>query len=351
MKMEPGFVTSLRQELSRFPDLCNELDSRGGLTTRGLVSLVAQPESQPSIDIEDVGPNDVLKPAMSHVELGGSLFKSGKVAHIILAGGMGTRMGGPKALVRFSNDMSMLAFKLTMSDQLPHILMINPSLKNEIIDHVASLTLSNPEIGAFEQFESFQLTADNRLALDEQGLPRLYPTGTGDLPIAMNRAELGEALIRTGIEYIVVNNVDNMSLPVDLGALGVHAESGFPMTFQVVLRERGDVGAAVVWKDGNKQIVELSQLPDDIDVSTLTYTNTNNCIISVADLAGMSLGGPPYRRVRKTSNNKMYVQYERFLSEWTNHVYTNFCVTSRELNYFPIKTRDDLQRAEKFFFT
>jgi UTP--glucose-1-phosphate uridylyltransferase len=351
MKMEPGFVTSLKQELDRFGNIRDRLNADGGLTDKQLIQLVSQSDQESEI-IEVIDDCDVITDSTLSSDIEGvAALLQKEVAVVVLAGGLATRMGSTGALTQFSNGMSLLTFKLTQLGRAPTILMINPSMKDNIVDHVNSLTTTT-NISAFEQFESFSLTPDNRLKLDQSGNPTLYPTGTGDLASAMEKSEIVDALQEVGIKHVIVTDVNNLGLPINTKALTHHLKSRAPVTCQVVRRRLTDENA-IVWVNGNKQVLDLFRLrlPDDFNVAGPRWTSTNTFIVNLDALKKAATIPSRYHRVRKIVNGSLSVQYERFVHELTAFFPTEFVEVDRELYYDPVKTTRDLEKAQDTYFS
>lgn len=347
MKMEPGFVTSLKSDLTRFGSLVEQINSRGGLSDKQLVSLVARPSEWPQLEL--AGEDDVVRldsdwktDSLDGVK---ALLEQ-RVSFVILTGG--NALGVSSALVSFSSGMSLLAFKLAQAHRMFTTLLIDPDHTPDISDHITGLT-SVAMVGGVEQYQSFKLTPDNRLLLNENGRPELYPTGTGDLPAAMAEGA-ADALEKLGIKYVVINHVNNLGMPCNVEALTYHINSGKPVTCQVVRRDKSDIDGTLAWKDGMLQVVESFELDDALDITSAAWCNTGSYIIDISVLKMASERLQTYHRIRRSADNKIVVQYERLIKELTELFPTNFVEVNRATYYAPINTHEDLKEMEKRYF-
>jgi len=345
----PGFVTSLSEELKGvLPLFQDRVRRKGALSDDELVSLTTRMDADPAM----YHPEHVTKEQVTSFESittideqsGEELIKQGKVAFLIMAGGAGTRMGGPKLFAHLpAVGTSLLAWKLLQAGNMPTWVMTQPDMTKSIQRHMSSLALPLGMHGViFEQFEGYRLTPDNRLLQIGPGIPELYPLGHGDV---------GPALIESGvlddnpaIEHVVVCNVDNVLATPHPGIIGQHRRSGCKVTCELVERRKGDRGGCPVWIDGQMQIAEDFRLPENF-ADESSFHNTNTMIIDV-DVLRWDV---PWRwhRVRKDVNHRLVVQYERLLQQYTEECQTNFVLVPRDSRYAPVKTPEDLEKADK----
>lgn len=352
MRFEPGFIKELKRDLATIrPDIARRVARVGGLSEQKLLSLVSTTQVDVLNDVshltvtqsyEQLASTGVWRQAIDAV-------RKGEVAFVVLAGGSGTRLGGPKAFVQLPKlGMTLTSIKAMQSCltghegevvQAPTWFMTSPGLLERMSSHLNGLC---PVIEGcvFEQFESYRLRPDNRLSFVGPGVPELQPTGHGDL---------GPALIESGVlddnpnvKHCVVVNVDNVKASLDMHVLGHHLQTGSHVTCELVERRQGDEGGVPVWHENRAQIVEAFRLPEGT-ASSATYHNTNTMIISVEALRTEL----PWRwhRVRKQVDNRIVVQYERMLQQYTEAFDTQYVLVNREDRYAPVKTPDDLDRV------
>lgn len=354
MRFEPGFVKELQRDLGNIrPDIRKRLARKGGLGEQRLLSLVSATPQEVLNDVEHVTSvgnydrlltSDCWRPAVDAV-------RAGEVAFVVLAGGAGTRVGGPKAFMRLPKlGITLMANKVVQAGftthegetvQAPVWFMTSPDLLERMALQLGALS-PVPEGCVFEQFESVRLRPDNRVSFVEQHVPELHPTGHGDVGPAL--VESGALDDNPSVKHCVIVNIDNVLASLDPCVLGHHLKTGAHVTCELVKREPGDAGGVPVWHENRAQVVEAFRLPDGF-TDGAKYHNTNTLIVSVEALKAEV----PWRwhRVRKQVGNRLVVQYERLLQQYTEAFPTSYVEVPRNQRYLPVKTEADLQRADE----
>ena len=193
-------------------------------------------------------------------------LSSGRIAQVVLAGGMATRFGGVvKGAVEALDGRSFLSWKLgetarlgeALGVVLPVALMTSFQTADDTREHVA--TLGVPEPLWFSQSVSLRLTEAGALFL-EDGRPSLYAPGHGDLVESIRSSGTLAALRERGVEHVAVSNVDNLGARLDPVVIGAHVLAGRPMTAEVAAKE-GDLGGAPARVDGRLGLLEGPQFP------------------------------------------------------------------------------------------
>ena len=277
----------------------------------------------------------------------------GKVAQIVLAGGMATRFGGVvKAVLTAVDGKSFLEAKLLQTAALeraldcsvPVALMTSFATDDAVRSHVGERELGDPLI--FHQFVSLRLEPSGELFLDREGLPSLYAPGHGDLFQAVRQSGTLDELRARGIRVVTISNVDNLGARVDPVVVGAHLVGGMPLTCEVV-RKEGDMGGAPVRVDGKLRLVEGPCFPDSFDQELAPVFNTNTALIDIDALdAGYDLS---WLHVRKPVDDRVAVQLERLYHEVSAFVPAQYLEVPRRGprgRFSPIKTPADLERAQ-----
>lgn len=354
MRLEPGFVKELRGDLAAVkPEVKARLNRPGALDEGQLLGLVATQPQQAVNEPEHAAANDVVRyDDLVEWQPGIDAVRAGEVAFVVLAGGAGTRAGGPKPFMRLPKlGITLMANKLVQSAfathegevvQAPIWFMTSPDILERFARHLDGL-VPQPAAGiVFEQFESYRLTVDNRLVFTEPGVPELHPTGHGDV---------GPALVESGVldehpevKHCVIVNCDNVLASLDPVLLARHIGSGAAVTCEVVERRGSDSGGVLAWVDGQLQVVEQFRLPDGF-ADEARYHSTNSMIIDVKALRQQLMWR--WHRVRKHVNDRIVVQYERMLQQYTENFKTDYVLVDRERRYLPVKTEADLLRADE----
>ena len=354
VRFEPGFVKELQEDLNNVkPEIKAKQDRPGALVEKQLLSLCCA-TPQEVVDGEHARPSDVVRyDELTSWQPAVDAIRAGEIAFVVLAGGAGTRAGGPKAFMRLPKlGMTLMANKLVQSGFTTHDgeaiqaqtwFMTAPEHLERFGNHLIGLVPQPSEGVVFEQFESYRLAVNNRIVFTEPGVPELYPTGHGDI---------GPALIESGVlddhpnvKHCVIVNCDNVLASLDPIILSRHLEAGVDVTCELIDREKKDAGGVPVWVDNKLQVVENFRLPDGF-IDGALYHNTNSFIISVEALK-TSL---PWRwhRIRKQVGNRLVIQYERLIQQYTEAFSTQYIVVDRKRRYLPVKVEGDLERADEF---
>ena len=276
---------------------------------------------------------------------------SGRVAQVVLAGGMATRFGGVvKGAVEAVDGRSFLSWKLgetarlgeALGVEIPVALMTSFQTADETRAHVASLEV--PEPLWFSQSVSLRLTESGDLFL-EDGRPSLYAPGHGDLLGAIRRSGTLDALRERGVEHVAVSNVDNLGARLDPVVIGAHLGAGRPLTVEVAVKD-GDMGGAPARVDGRLGLLEGPQFPPGFDHDRIPVFNTNTATIALDALdRDFDL---PWMYVAKSVDGRTAVQLERLYHQIAWVLDTTFLEVPRSGargRFFPIKEPDDLERA------
>ena len=277
---------------------------------------------------------------------------SGRVAQIVLAGGMATRFGGVvKGAVEALDGRSFLSWKLgetaklgrALETQIPVALMTSFQTEDETRLHVAGLDV--PEPLWFSQSVSLRLTEGGDLFL-EDGAPSLYAPGHGDVLGALRRSGILAGLRGQGVEHVAVSNVDNLGARLDPVVVGAHLVAGRAMTVEVAAKE-GDLGGAPARVDGRLGLLEGPEFPPDVDQGQFPVFNTNTALLRLEALdRAFDLR---WLYVRKTVADRTAVQLERLYHHASWELDTTFLEVPRtgaRGRFFPIKEPEDRARVE-----
>jgi UDP-N-acetylglucosamine pyrophosphorylase len=316
------------------------------------MSLVSSTPATWDSDIEHASERDVVRyqnlpPSPAAFDA----IQAGQVAFVVLSGGRGTRVGGPKPFMRLpSLGITLISNKLAQSlvttpwgqlIEVPIWFMTSPDLMKRFELYLNGISPLATNTIVFEQFESYRLRPDNRLDFVSPGVPDMYPLGHGDVGPAL--VESGVLDENPNVKYCYIVNCDNVLASPDPYILSHHIESGAKVTCEVIDRNKNDQGGVIVWNDNKLQVVESFRLPDGL-IETAPFHNTNSMIINV-DVLRTEL---PWRwyRVRKQVDKRLVIQYERLIQQYTQEFDAQYVVVPREQRYLPIKTEADLMIAD-----
>lgn len=349
MKSIDALINHFRTLAKDIPDDIRKIVNRpGGLTEDILLDLILNPQDQ-SLDAPSPPGDNIVRMSCDQEacsSVGEKKLATGKVAFCILAGGIGTRIGEPKALLRLPGiDLSLLTIKLFQAIGTgPIWIVVSPSLKNQIMEHVSAQTgVDKKRIEFIEQFESYRLHPNNDIVLIN-GKPDLYPCGHGDVFPALVHSGVLQKFLDDGGEIVSVSNVDNVLGGLDSVSIGWHCLSNSNVTCEVVERLNSDSGGFLCVDRRQIQIAESFRIKN-INLKDFKWLNTNSIIFN-ANLNIKPLGSS-WNRVQKNVNGRIVIQHERLLQEITEAYDSMFIAVNRNMKFFPIKNVEDLKIASE----
>lgn len=349
MKSTAALIERFKKSLNEIPASTRSvINKAGGLSENKLLDLILNPKDY-GVNLPEEPPDDVVITNCDVEkcnELGNESLANGEVAYCVLAGGAGTRIGEPKALLRIPNiGMSLLTLKLFQAFGTgPIWVIVSPGLKDRIIDHVASQAgLDMARIKFIEQYESYRLEPDNQISFVD-GKPNLYPCGHGDLFPALVSSGVLKEFVEQGGRYVCTVNVDNVAAFLDPVAIGRHIVSNANVSCEVVTKNVEDTGGVLCDVNGSYQILESFKI-HGTDSTKFKWLNTNTFVFN-STLNIVPLGNA-WNRVQKNVDGKLFVQHERLLQEITEAYDTVYFGVERAERFVPIKSVDDLEKVEK----
>ncbi len=311
-------------------------------------------------EVKPPEPNDtVALPALGsdarralHDE-GEKAIRTGKVACVVLAGGMATRFGGVvKAAVEVSRGKSFLDLKLAQiraaaqsaKGRVPVCLMTSFATDADVTRLAAAAHTDAAPVSAFAQYISLRLNPDGSLFRDAKGEPSPYAPGHGDLSFALRSKGVLKALIEEGVEHIYMSNVDNLAATLDPAIIGAHIAGQKRISVEVADKAKGDKGGAPARVDGVLQIVEGFRFPAGFDQDQIPVFNTNSFVIDTRaidrdfDLSWFA--------VTKDVDGQKVIQFERLVGELTAFLPCHCIGVSREGDdgrFMPVKDPPELE--------
>lgn len=279
-------------------------------------------------------------------------LREGRVAHVVLAGGMATRFGGVvKAVVDVLPGRSFLDLALSATRDLeraldarvPTAAMTSFATDEVVRAHVEALDVPPPHV--FTQFVSLRLERDGSLFVDEAGRASPYAQGHGDLFEALRSSGTLDELSAAGVEHVQVANVDNLGARVDPAVVGMHLLAGRPLTAEVA-RKDGDTGGAPARVDGRLRLVEGPCFPPEFDQEAVPVFNTNTALVALEAIREpVELS---WLVVEKRVGERTAVQLEHLYHELSAHVPTTYLEVPRggpRGRFLPVKEPEDLPAA------
>ncbi len=290
------------------------------------------------------------------VALGESALREGKVALLVLAGGMATRMGGViKALVDAIPGKSFLDLRRAEMRALerrygvaPPLWLMTSHATDAGIRAALGADLEGKSVATFTQHLSLRLTPTGDVFLDEHGRPSEHAPGHGDLPDALRESGLLASFVERGGKVIMISNIDNLGGTLDPATIGFHLRHGKPLTAEVVDKLPTDRGGIPAYVDGRLCILEEFRIPPSFDPKTVRVFATNVFYVDAATLLSLDMKWS-YFTVHKKVDDQPVVQFERLVNELSSSLATAYVHMPRdgaESRFLPVKDNAELALRE-----
>lgn len=286
-------------------------------------------------------------------ERGRQALAERRVAMVVLAGGMATRMGGVvKALVEALPGKTFLALRLAEIRALereygaaPPLWLMTSHTTEEPIRSALGERLDGERVAMFSQFLSLRLTPSGDVFLNDAGRPSEHAPGHGDLPDALQKSGLVQRFVAGGGQVVMMTNLDNLGGTLDPALIGWHLATENAVTCEVVDKVAGDRGGIPVRVDDRLVVLEEFRLPQSFDPSTVRVFNTNVFHFDARTLSELSIPWT-YFRVKKQVDEKPVIQFERLVQEVTSHLPTGYLRVPRvgpDARFLPVKDKAELE--------
>ena len=213
--------------------------------------------------------------------VGVEAVKAGKVAAVLLAGGMGTRLGvdGPKGAYDIGITKPLYIFEQQMKNLMEVTekcgvtvpLYIMTSDKN----HAQTTAFwkehnyfgyPEKDVQFFKQDMAPAVDYDGKIILERKDTPALSPNGNGGWFASLQRAGLCEDLHKRGVEWLNIYAVDNVLQRIaDPVFVGATIASGVNCGAKVICKTEPYEKVGVLCMDGTQpDIIEYYELTDEM---------------------------------------------------------------------------------------
>jgi UTP--glucose-1-phosphate uridylyltransferase len=212
---------------------------------------------------------------------------------IVLNGGLGTTMGltGPKSLIEAKNEKSFLEIILNQAENSG----VQLALMNSFNTHDATLAaltklkpFHTPLHFIQHKFPKIQRQDLSPASWPENPALEWNPPGHGDVFTALNTSGMLKHLLKNGIQYAFIHNLDNLGARMEASLLGYFSEHQFPFMMEVAEKTPADIkgGHLARQKNGRLILREAAQCPQDEieafqDITRYGFFNTNNIWINL----------------------------------------------------------------------
>ena len=219
-------------------------------------------------------------------KVGVEAMKEGKVAALLLAGGMGTRLGSdkPKGMYNIGETKDVFIFEMLIRNLMDVVdevgtwvpLYIMTSEKNdkdtrEFFEEKDYFGYNKDYVKFFKQEMAPACSFDGKIFLERKDRISTSPNGNGGWFISFAKAGLLDEAKAKGIEYINIFAVDNVcQRMVDPLFVGAMLDGGYVSASKVVSKAAPEEKVGVLClEDGRPSIVEYYELTEDMRYETL----------------------------------------------------------------------------------
>ncbi len=238
-------------------------------------------EGQTIEPIEAVSVADIEENGEKFKEAGLKAIRAGEVAAVLLAGGMGTRLGfdGPKGSYNVGITRELYIFECLINNlkkvtdeagcYVPFCIMTsekNDAATRAFFENHAYFGYPKEMISFFIQDMAPAVSFDGKLLLEEKGRLATSPNGNGGWYSSLHTAGLAKSLKEKGVKWINIFGVDNVLQQIaDPVFIGATILSGKVSGSKVLKKCSPDEKMGLLCKrDGNPGIIEYYELPEKL---------------------------------------------------------------------------------------
>lgn len=267
---------SLLKQISEIDfSLLDLINGEEGQSQKGVITPLDD-----AVSIQDIEEN-----REKYTAIGVDAIKQGKVAALLLAGGMGTRLGSdkPKGMYNIGETKDVYIFQMLINNLMdvvnqtgawvPLYIMTSEKNNDDTINFFKEKNYFgyDPDyVEFFVQEMSPAVSFDGKVYLEEKDRVSTSPNGNGGWFISFVKAGLCEKAKAKGIEYINIFAVDNvcqrMADPCFVGAM---IDGGYRSASKVVSKATPEEKVGVLClEEGKPSIVEYYELTEDMRYET-----------------------------------------------------------------------------------
>lgn len=225
--------------------------------------------------------NDLQKTrAIEAKGIGEKAIKSGSVAVVTVAGGLGTRLGAdrPKGTLPISPIMGKSIFQLhaekiqaimkRCETTLPWYIMTsinNDEMTREFFEENRYFGLNTDNVSFFTQGELPVIDLQGKLLMDSKSSIVTNPNGHGGTLFALKEKGILSNMKERGIKHVFYHQVDNVLIKIaDPIYLGYHISEGAKMSPKAVQKINPEEKVGIIGiRDGHLDTIEYSELSDE----------------------------------------------------------------------------------------
>ena len=225
--------------------------------------------------------DEIVQKEQHFTQVGLEAIRANKVGAVLLAGGMGTRLGSdsPKGVYNIGVTKDLYIFECLIRNLMrvteqagnPIYLFVMTSDKNHeetvrFFKEHAYFGYPEAYIRFFKQEMAPAVDYEGKVFLEEKGKMATSPNGNGGWFVSMARNKILDIVHETGIEWLNVFAVDNVLQNIaDPTFVGACIEDGCMVGAKVVRKANPEEKVGVMClEDGKPSIVEYYELTDEI---------------------------------------------------------------------------------------
>ena len=267
--------------------------------------------------------DEILANKESFTETGIKAIQAGKVAAVLLAGGMGTRLGSddPKGMYNIGETRDLYIFECLVNNLMDvvkqtgswiHFFIMTSDKNNDAT--IKFLTEHDffgykaEYVHFFKQEMAAATDYNGKIYLEEKGKLSTSPNGNGGWFVSMKNAGLLDVVKKEGIEWLNIFAVDNVLQRIaDPCFVGATLQKNCVVGAKVVRKNAPDEKVGVMClEDGRPSIVEYYELTEELmnakDAKGNPAYNFGvilNYLFNVTALEGLLDGNLPLHIVEK----------------------------------------------------
>lgn len=208
-------------------------------------------------------------------------IRTGRIGAVLLAGGMGTRLGSdaPKGMYNVGITRELYIFQCLINNLMDvvrrtdtwiHLFVMTSDKNNDAtIRFLQEHNFFGYKAGYVHFFKQEMAAAtdyNGKIYLEEKGKISTSPNGNGGWFVSLRKAGLLDVIHRTGIEWLNVFSVDNVLQRIaDPCFIGATIQKNCAVGSKVVRKASPDEKVGVVClEDGKPSIIEYYELTDEL---------------------------------------------------------------------------------------
>lgn len=237
-------------------------------------------------DIETVIKDDLSATMLEEYKsLGLKAIQEMKIAPVLMAGGQGTRLEhpGPKGTFEFDGKSlfemqadQIIALNNAYDINIPWTIMTSDINHEETLAYFEKkgyFGMPKENVTFFKQPNIVAISESGQLLLNKDESLLTTPNGNGGIFEALHTSSVNDKLKALGVEYLYINNIDNVLVKVlDPILCGLAVESRADVTTKTIAAKDNESVGRVIEVDGVKQVMEYTELPEGEEN---TYRNAN----------------------------------------------------------------------------